>query len=217
MIIERTAITIFQLRQIMQIEIIVVFFFTMFMIIFLFNFIIHCLQVLLVCFILCTLVYAATAISGYLMFGSQVQSEITLNLPKGKVSSKVAIYTTLINPITKYALMLTPIVNAVRSVIPWHSNRRIIHLIVSTTLLISTIIVAIFVPFFGYLMSLVGALLTISSSFLVPSVCYLKISGTYRRFGWDMIINYTIILMGSCIAVVGTCTSVLKIVSHLRK
>jgi vesicular inhibitory amino acid transporter len=52
------------------------------------------------------------AVFGYLMFGSNVQSQITLNLPIEKLSSRVAIYTTLVNPIAKYALMVTPIVNA---------------------------------------------------------------------------------------------------------
>uniref|UniRef100_A0A2N9ER10 Amino acid transporter transmembrane domain-containing protein n=1 Tax=Fagus sylvatica TaxID=28930 RepID=A0A2N9ER10_FAGSY len=38
-------------------------------------------NVLVVCFILCTLSYASMAVFGYLMFGSNVQSQITLNLP----------------------------------------------------------------------------------------------------------------------------------------
>lgn len=169
------------------------------------------------CFTLCTLVYAAIAILGYLMFGSEVQSEITLNLPKGKLSSKVLTYTTLVNPITKYALMLTPIVDAVKNAVPSRFNKsKASHLLLSTTLLISTVIVALAVPFFGYLMSLVGALLSVSASFLVPCVCYLKISGSYRMFGWDMVVNYSIILMGVSIATVGTYTSFVEIIKHLK-
>lgn len=67
------------------------------------------LQVLLVCFVFCTITYAAMAVSGYLMFGSNVQSHITLNLPIEKLSSEIAIYTTLVNPISKYAQMVTPL------------------------------------------------------------------------------------------------------------
>ncbi|XP_015932026.1 amino acid transporter AVT1I isoform X1 [Arachis duranensis] len=175
-------------------------------------------NVLLVCFTLCTLVYAATAVLGYLMFGSEVESEITLNLPKEKISSKVAIYTTLVNPITKYALMLRPIVDAVKSVLPNHYNKRhkLTHVVVSSILLISTVVVALTVPFFGYLMSLVGALLSVSASFLVPSVCYLKISGTYKKLGCEMIINYSIFFVGTAIAAFGTYTSLLQIIKHLK-
>ncbi|XP_054794993.1 amino acid transporter AVT1I-like [Prosopis cineraria] len=173
-------------------------------------------NVLLVCFSICTLGYAAAAILGYLMFGQDVESQVTLNLPTGKFSSQVAIYTTLVNPIAKYALMLTPIVNAVKKIVSCHyNNKRLTHLIVSTSLLISTVIVAVAIPLFGYLMSLVGALLSVSASILVPSVCYLKISGAYKRFGSEMIINYGIVLMGLAIAAVGTYTSLVDIVHNL--
>ena len=73
------------------------------------------MQVLLFCFVFLTITYALMAVFGYLMFGSEVESEITLNLPSGKISSKVAICTALVNPIAKYALMVTPIVNAIEN------------------------------------------------------------------------------------------------------
>jgi len=53
-------------------------------------------NVLLVCFIIITVGYASMAIIGYLMFGDEVESQVTLNLPLDKVSSKLAIYTTLV-------------------------------------------------------------------------------------------------------------------------
>ena len=66
-------------------------------------------------FVLCTINYASMAIFWYLMFGLDVQSQITLNLPTNKLSSRVIIYTTPINPISKYALMFTPIINATKT------------------------------------------------------------------------------------------------------
>ncbi|KAH0670235.1 hypothetical protein KY290_025656 [Solanum tuberosum] len=45
-------------------------------------------------------------------------SQITLNLPIGKISSKIAIYTTLVNPITKYALVVSPIATAIEDKLP---------------------------------------------------------------------------------------------------
>lgn len=162
---------------------------------------------LLVCFSLCTLGYAAAAaatVLGYLKFGQDVQSQITLDLPAGKLSPRLAIYTTLVIPIAKYAWMLTPTIKSAKSMVPSHWWAPPCPSVTSLWPL----------PFvcmdnFGTCRCIV------SSSILVPSVCYLKISGAYKRFGSDMIINYSIILMGVAIAFIGTYTSFMDIIVYL--
>eukprot|EP00268_Persea_americana_P000669 TRINITY_DN10205_c0_g2_i1.p1 TRINITY_DN10205_c0_g2~~TRINITY_DN10205_c0_g2_i1.p1 ORF type:complete len:425 (+),score=71.50 TRINITY_DN10205_c0_g2_i1:164-1438(+) len=59
-------------------------------------------KALIVCFALCTAIYGSMAIIGYLMFGQATLSQITLNLPKHSIASKVATWTTVVNPFTKY-------------------------------------------------------------------------------------------------------------------
>ncbi|XVE68142.1 hypothetical protein DITRI_Ditri09bG0045600 [Diplodiscus trichospermus] len=172
-------------------------------------------NVLIVCFVLVTICYASMAILGYLMFGSDVQSQITLNLPTSKLSSRVAIYTTLVNPISKYALMVTPIVNAIKTLFPYHYNKRFLSLFAGTTLVISTVSVALAVPFFGSLMSLVGAFLSITACVIIPCSCYLKISGTYRRFNCEMVFVGLIIIMGVAVVIFGTYASVVDIIGNL--
>ncbi|ONI19246.1 hypothetical protein PRUPE_3G267100 [Prunus persica] len=172
-------------------------------------------NVLLLCFILCTVSYASMAVFGYLMFGSTVQSQITLNLPTRNISSKVAIFTTLVNPISKYALMVTPIVNAAKKKFPSHYSKRFIGLLASTTLVISTVIVALAIPFFAYLMSLVGAFLSVTGSIVFPCFCYLKLSGNYRRFGCEVLIIGCILLLSAAIIVFGTYTALVEIIGSL--
>ncbi|XWS30255.1 hypothetical protein CRYUN_Cryun24cG0100800 [Craigia yunnanensis] len=172
-------------------------------------------NVLVVCFVLCTIFYASMAIFGYLMFGSDVQSQITLNLPTNKLSSRVAIYTTLVNPISKYALMVTPIVNATKTWFPYHHKKRFLSLFVGTALVISTVLVALAVPFFGSLMSLVGAFLSITASVILPCFCYLKISGTYQRFDGELVVVGLIIIMGVAVVIFGTYTSLVDIIGNL--
>ncbi|XP_062151193.1 amino acid transporter AVT1I isoform X2 [Alnus glutinosa] len=172
-------------------------------------------NVLILCFTLCTVCYASMAVFGYLMFGENVQSQITLNLPTEKLSSKVAIYTTLVNPIAKYALMVTPIVNAAKSWFPCQYNKRLSGLLVSTSLVFSTVSVALVLPFFASLMSLVGAFLSVTGSIILPCICYLKISGTYRRFECEMVVLWGVILMGFVVGIVGTYTSVMEIIRQL--
>lgn len=155
------------------------------------------------------------AILGYLMFGSHIQSQITLNLSTGTLSQRVAIYTTLVNPVAKYALMIAPIVNSVKTSLPRHYNKRASGLIISTALVTSTTVIAVAVPSFASLMSLVGAFLSVNASIILPCLCYLKISGKYRRLGCEVTVIGGIVLMGVVVMAFGTYTSIADIVRNL--
>ncbi|KAK4270928.1 hypothetical protein QN277_019692 [Acacia crassicarpa] len=174
-------------------------------------------NVLFVCFVLSTFGYVSMAIFGYLMYGSDVQSQITLNLPVNKLSSKVAIFTTLVYPIAKYALMVIPITNALKELLPADGTckkSRFTNILMGTALVISTVIVAVSVPFFGYLMALVGAVLSVTASLLLPCFCYLKISGTYKKFCFQTVAIVGIIFAGVVIGIFGTYTSVRNIIEQ---
>lgn len=131
---------------------------------------------MLVCFIVSTTSYAAMAVLGYLMFGSKVESQVTLNLPTNKTSAKVAIYTTHVNPFAKFALMVKPIVSSLENRLSSRPNRRRSTLI-RTGITLSLIVVGITIPFFGYLMSLVGAFVGVTGWIILPCVFFLNISG----------------------------------------
>ncbi|VVB14560.1 unnamed protein product [Arabis nemorensis] len=162
-------------------------------------------NVMVICFTICTFIYASVAILGYLMYGSNVESQITLNLPTDKLSSKVAIWTTLVNPIAKFALMVTPITDAMRSRFSrFLPNKRTAGLLLSTMLVTSNVIVALLIPFFGDLMSLVGAFLSATASVILPCLCYLKISGKYRSLGFETLVLIGIILTGIVVVITGT-------------
>ncbi|KAA8539277.1 hypothetical protein F0562_025969 [Nyssa sinensis] len=106
--------------------------------------------VLLTSFGICTLMYAGVAVMGYMMFGESTQSQFTLNMPQDLVASKIAVWTTVVNPFTKYALTMSPVAMCLEELIP--SNRGKSHMypiLIRTALVISTLIVALTVPFFG--------------------------------------------------------------------
>ncbi|KAK8677305.1 hypothetical protein V6N13_142852 [Hibiscus sabdariffa] len=62
-------------------------------------------SVLIACFAICSLLYAGTAVMGYTMFGEATESQFTLNMPKDLIASKIAVWTTVVNPFTKYPFL----------------------------------------------------------------------------------------------------------------
>ncbi|KAF3674700.1 zinc finger family protein [Capsicum annuum] len=170
-------------------------------------------KVLFVCFILSTMTYGSMATMGYIMYGQNLMSQITLNLPKGKISSKIAIYTTLINPITKYALVVSPIATAIEDKLPLRQSKFIVSYFIRTFLVISTVIVALVVPFFGYVMTFTGALLGVTVSILLPCFCYLKIVKTPSYL--EVVFIGVILVFGSSVSISGTYISLKNIISHV--
>ncbi|WVY98327.1 hypothetical protein V8G54_030478 [Vigna mungo] len=61
--------------------------------------------VLLACFGICSLLYAGAAAMGYTMFGEAILSQFTLNMPQELVATKIAVWTTVVNPLTKYPFL----------------------------------------------------------------------------------------------------------------
>ncbi|KAF3336384.1 Vacuolar amino acid transporter 1 [Carex littledalei] len=170
-------------------------------------------KVVVVCFALCSLNYGLMAILGYLMYGDDINSQVTLNLPVGKLSSKIAIYTTLINPFSKYALIIAPVAAAIEEKLLVHHKRSISHLN-RTLLVLSTVIIALGVSFFGHLMTLVGSLLSIIVVFLLPCACYLKIIGLGRCRKAELALICFIFILGFFTAITGTYSSVVQIINE---
>ncbi|XP_070031641.1 amino acid transporter AVT1I-like [Nicotiana tomentosiformis] len=172
---------------------------------------------LLLFFILSTITYGSMATMGYLMYGENLMSQVTLNLPTRKISLKIAIYTTLINPITKYTLVVSPIATVIEDTFSFRKSKPMSYFI-KTVLVISTIIVALAVPYFGYVMTFIGAFLGVSVSILFPCLCYLKIKKPYsRNFGIEVIFIGMILILGTCVSICETYISLKNIMKHVQQ
>ena len=149
------------------------------------------------------------------MYGDSMESEITLNLPTNKVCTKFAIYTTLLMPITKYALILTPVATAIEGGLSEkYKNKRSVRSMIRVGLLISTVIMACVFPYYESLMAIVGSIFVVSTSFLLPCLCYLKISSDLRC-GWkfEQMGIVGIFVFGILAGVLGTYSSVSDLVT----
>ncbi|PPR80832.1 hypothetical protein GOBAR_AA39877 [Gossypium barbadense] len=118
------------------------------------------------------------AFSGFLIFGDSVESQFTLNMPTKFAASKIAVWTVVIITISKYALTLTPIALSLEELVPatWLTSYGG-SILIRAALVISTLVVALKVPFFAFLMALAGSLLTMLITIIFPCACYLSIRG----------------------------------------
>ncbi|CAL5209191.1 unnamed protein product [Lathyrus oleraceus] len=171
--------------------------------------------VLVACFGVCSLLYAGGAVMGYRMFGEDTLSQFTLNLPQDLVATKIAVWTTVVNPFTKYALTMSPVAMSLEELIPSnHSKSYLFSIFIRTGLVFSTLVIGLSVPFFGLVMSLIGSLLTMIVSLILPCVCYLRIlRGKVTRLHSGLCVS--IIIIGVVCSSVGTYSALAEIVKSL--
>lgn len=170
-------------------------------------------SILFTCIGLSSILFAGAAVMGYKMFGESTESQFTLNLPENLVVSKVAVWTTVANPITKYALTITPLAMSLEELLPPNQQKYANIIMLRSSLVVSTLLIALSVPFFGLVMALVGSLLTMLVTYILPCACFLAI--LKRKVTWHQIAACSfIIVVGVCCACVGTYSSLSKIIHN---
>ncbi|XP_066320740.1 amino acid transporter AVT1A-like [Miscanthus floridulus] len=168
-------------------------------------------RALYICFAICTAIYGAIAVIGYLTFGGKTLSQITLNLPKDSFASKVALWTTVIIPFTKYSLVINPLARSIEELRPaGFLTDRVFSVTLRTTLVASSVCIAFLLPFFGLVMALIGSLLSILVALIMPALCFLKIARN-KATRLQVIASVVTVVLGAVCAVIGTYNSIAKI------
>ncbi|KAL0309885.1 UNVERIFIED_CONTAM: Amino acid transporter AVT1E [Sesamum radiatum] len=106
-------------------------------------------SVLVISFLVAASLYAGVAVCGFLMFGEATNPQFTLNLPTNFVASDIAGWSVIVAPLTKFGLSITPVALGIEELLPAAQLRsHTMSVLIRTCLVVSTLVVALAVPYF---------------------------------------------------------------------
>ena len=160
----------------------------------------------------------SVGLCGYYTFGDAVFDQVTLSLasePRFGDSHAVTILTWLmvITAFSKCTLTLFPLALGMEEIVaPWFKGGQpwqeiVTSLAIRIGLLFSALLVAIYVPSFSLLCSLVGLICTMAVSVAFPAGTHLLLFKSHLSTT-DKIVDYLFIIFGIISAVVGTIATV---------
>ncbi|KAL3536417.1 hypothetical protein ACH5RR_004878 [Cinchona calisaya] len=165
-------------------------------------------SILLISFSTAFLLYAGVAMCGFSMFGDSTKPQFTLNLPTEYTASGVAAWIVVLSPVTKYALTISPVAFGLEDLLPSARFRSYgVSILIRTMLVASTLAIALTVPYFGSVMALIGSLLVMLVSLILPCACYIRLSGG-KLTCIQLAVCNTIIAVGLLCSIVGTYSAV---------
>mmetsp|Transcript_26821 Transcript_26821/g.61743 ORF Transcript_26821/g.61743 Transcript_26821/m.61743 type:complete len:632 (-) Transcript_26821:83-1978(-) len=148
--------------------------------------------------------------SGYYMFGSLVEDQVTISLAEySKGGGPINILTALmvLTSFSKFTLTTFPLALGIEEIfVPYISkgmNMGTISAFTRLTLIFLALLVAVYVPSFSFLCSLVGLVCTMTVSVIFPSAAHLLAFGS-NLTATEKILDYSFIIFGFFSAIVGT-------------
>ncbi|KAI8888242.1 hypothetical protein K501DRAFT_241003 [Backusella circina FSU 941] len=169
----------------------------------------------------CTALYFLTAVPGYWSFGRETQSPIYNSLPDGagKMISMIVmtIHVIFAIPIytTSFSLEFEKFVRCDEERIgrfgAWLGRAAI-----RTATMVILVILAAFIPFFDDFMGLIGALANCGLVFLLPPLCYLKLTGVRNKPYYELAFCALTLLLGVVGCVFGTIDSIRALIKDFQ-
>ena len=154
------------------------------------------------------------AVSGYYMFGSAVDDQVTLSLEQNssaELAMKCLTWLMILTAFSKFTLTMFPLALGIDEIIaPFVPNDTIMAAtdsIIKMSLILLSLVVALFVPSFSYICALVGLICTMSVSVIFPAGAHLILFGPILSL-WEKVLNWSFVVVGFAVAVVGTVATV---------
>jgi amino acid permease len=176
-------------------------------------------KVSIVSFTIVTTLYTTLAFLGAKLFGPEVNPQITLSMPPHLVVTKIALWATVLTPMTKYALELAPLSIQLDHKLPdsmSSKSKMIIRGGVCSFIVIMILVLALSVPYFEYVLSLTGSLVSVAICVILPCAFYTKIC--WGQISKPLIVlNLSLVAFGFLLGTVGTISSSKLLLQSLRR
>lgn len=176
-------------------------------------------MVSIVSFASVTALYASLAFMGARLFGPEVSSQITLSMPRHHIITKIALWATVLTPMTKYALEFAPFAIQLERNLPNSVSSRtktVIRGAVGSFLLLVILALALSVPYFEQVLSLTGSLVSVSICIVFPCAFYIKLS--WAQISKPvLILNVILLAFGLLLGVFGTISSSKLLITSLER
>ncbi|KAJ2961139.1 hypothetical protein NQZ79_g3581 [Umbelopsis isabellina] len=145
--------------------------------------------------------YFLCAVPGYYIFGNTVQSPIYASLPDSAAKTAAAVIIT-IHLILATPLLVTSLAldcERMLHITPEYRGKwseRGLRLAFRAAMMVVVAIVAIFVPYFGDFMSMLGAVANCMIIFAFPVLCYWRLTGIRNKPIYELAWGFLCILLG---------------------
>jgi len=152
------------------------------------------------------------ALAGYLNFGSMTQGNVLNNFPTDNIVVNVARLCFGLNMLTTLPLECF-VCREVMTLyyFPHEAFNPNRHLIFSTALVVSAMTISLVTCDIGIVFELVGATSACALAYILPPLCYLKLS---KKRSWETVAAWVCIGFGSSVMCISLVQAVTKILRH---
>lgn len=171
----------------------------------------------------CTALYFMTAIPGYWAFGRETQSPIYNSLPLDSASRTLSMIVMTIHVILAIPIYSTSFSLEFEKFSRCNEDRLgkfgawVGRAIIRSCTMAILVILACFIPFFDDFMGLIGALANCGLVFLLPVLCYLKLTGVRNKPWYELAFCALTLLLGVVGCVFGTIDSIKALIKDFQK
>lgn len=131
-----------------------------------------------IAYVIVMLLYLPVAVIGYFIYGSGVYSPILCSLPRSNWVQVAAKILVTAHVLLTYPVLMTLLLTEVERGIGLQMHVRaylVKRSALRSMLVVATVLVAVFVPYFDTMMSLVGAVCVVMTTFVMPAAFFLKL------------------------------------------